>query len=151
MALVKGDVGLGNVDDTSDANKPVSTAQQTALDLKANLASPTFTGTPAAPTAAVNTNTTQVATTAFVNAEILADAAPIAHVGSGGTSHAVVVAGGTAGFMSGADKAKLDGVAAGATANFIDFIFFWEKDHCFMAYQYEIRRRQLPEAYRAYP
>ena len=28
------DVGLGNVDNTSDANKPVSTAQQTALDLK---------------------------------------------------------------------------------------------------------------------
>ena len=27
-------VGLGNVDDTSDINKPVSTAQQTALDLK---------------------------------------------------------------------------------------------------------------------
>jgi cytoskeletal protein CcmA (bactofilin family) len=42
--LVKGDVGLGNVDNTSDANKPVSTAGQTALDLKANLASPTFTG-----------------------------------------------------------------------------------------------------------
>ena len=39
-------VGLGNVDNTSDANKPVSTAGQTALDLKANLASPTFTGTP---------------------------------------------------------------------------------------------------------
>ena len=38
-------VGLGNVDNTSDANKPVSTATQTALDLKANLASPTFTGT----------------------------------------------------------------------------------------------------------
>ena len=38
-------VGLGNVDNTSDANKPVSTAQQTALNLKANLASPTFTGT----------------------------------------------------------------------------------------------------------
>jgi hypothetical protein len=43
--LVKGDVGLGNVDNTSDANKPVSTATQTALDLKANLAAPTFTGT----------------------------------------------------------------------------------------------------------
>jgi hypothetical protein len=43
--LVKGDVGLGNVDNTSDANKPVSTATQTALDLKAPLASPTFTGT----------------------------------------------------------------------------------------------------------
>lgn len=37
---------------------------------KANLASPTFTGTPAAPTAAVGTNTTQVATTAFTIAEI---------------------------------------------------------------------------------
>jgi hypothetical protein len=34
--LVKGDVGLGNVDNTSDANKPVSTAQQTALDAKTN-------------------------------------------------------------------------------------------------------------------
>ena len=34
LNLVKGDVGLGNVDNTSDANKPVSTAQQTALDAK---------------------------------------------------------------------------------------------------------------------
>jgi len=34
--LVKADVGLGNVDNTSDANKPVSTAQQTALDGKIN-------------------------------------------------------------------------------------------------------------------
>lgn len=34
--IVKGDVGLGNVDNTSDLNKPVSTAQQTALDLKAD-------------------------------------------------------------------------------------------------------------------
>lgn len=35
-SLTKSDVGLGNVDNTSDASKPVSTAQQTALDLKAN-------------------------------------------------------------------------------------------------------------------
>jgi hypothetical protein len=41
---------------------------------KAELNSPTFTGNPTAPTAAVNTNTTQVATTAFVNAEIANDA-----------------------------------------------------------------------------
>ena len=40
----------------------------------ASLASPTFTGTPAGPTAAVGTNTTQLATTAFVNAEIANDA-----------------------------------------------------------------------------
>lgn len=31
-------VGLGNVDNTSDANKPISTATQAALDLKANAA-----------------------------------------------------------------------------------------------------------------
>ena len=39
VTLVKADVGLGNVDNTSDANKPVSTAQQAALNLKANTAS----------------------------------------------------------------------------------------------------------------
>lgn len=40
----------------------------TAISTKADLASPTFTGTPAAPTASPGTNTTQVATTAFVTA-----------------------------------------------------------------------------------
>jgi len=49
-------------------------AETTAVALKAPIDSPTFTGTPAAPTAAVSTNTTQVATTAFVNAEIANDA-----------------------------------------------------------------------------
>ena len=34
--VTKAQVGLGNVDNTSDANKPVSTATQTALNLKAN-------------------------------------------------------------------------------------------------------------------
>lgn len=34
VSLDKSDVGLGNVDNTSDADKPVSTAQQTALDGK---------------------------------------------------------------------------------------------------------------------
>jgi hypothetical protein len=43
-ALTKSSVGLGNVDNTSDANKPVSTATQTALDAKASLAGATFTG-----------------------------------------------------------------------------------------------------------
>lgn len=37
---------------------------------KANLASPTFTGTPAAPTAAAGTNTTQIATCAFVTTAV---------------------------------------------------------------------------------
>ena len=34
LSLTKSDVGLPNVDNTSDANKPVSTAQQTAIDAK---------------------------------------------------------------------------------------------------------------------
>lgn len=67
--VTKTQVGLSNVDNTSDANKPVSTAAQAALDLKANLDSPALTGTPLAPTASTNTNTTQIATTAFVQAQ----------------------------------------------------------------------------------
>ena len=80
--VTKSHVGLGNVDNTSDANKPVSTATQTALDLKLNfaaaetnyapLASPALTGVPTAPTAAAATNTTQVATTAYVRGEVAA-------------------------------------------------------------------------------
>jgi hypothetical protein len=135
--ITKAMVGLSNVDNTSDLNKPISTATQSALDLKvdkvsgkglstedytttektklaaiigtntgdqdisgiaanttkigdltsltttvksnlvaavneieagkASLASPTLTGTPVAPTAAAGTNTTQIATTAFVS------------------------------------------------------------------------------------
>lgn len=75
LSLTKSDVGLGNVDNTADASKPVSSAQQTAIDakvadaindgtttvapsqnavfdalaLKAPLASPTFTGTVTVP------------------------------------------------------------------------------------------------------
>lgn len=51
---------------------PVTVAQSqvtnltTDLSAKAPLSSPTFTGTPAAPTASVDTNTTQIATTAYV-------------------------------------------------------------------------------------
>ncbi len=68
--ITKSMVGLGNVDNTTDAAKPVSTATQTALDLKAPLASPALSGVPTAPTAAANTNTTQIATTAYVQTEI---------------------------------------------------------------------------------
>jgi hypothetical protein len=42
----------------------------TAVASKADTTSPTFTGTPLAPTAAANTNTTQLATTAFVVAAL---------------------------------------------------------------------------------
>lgn len=43
----KADVGLGNVDNTSDLDKPVSTAQQAALDLKYNASNPNGFETPA--------------------------------------------------------------------------------------------------------
>ena len=44
----------------------------TALALKSDLSSPTFTGTPLAPTASTGTNTTQIATTEFVTTEVAA-------------------------------------------------------------------------------
>ena len=66
-AITKENVELGNCDNTSDANKPVSTAQQTALNLKANIASPTFTGDPQAPTKSQSDNSTSLATTAYVD------------------------------------------------------------------------------------
>lgn len=55
-SVTKAQVGLGSVDNTSDVGKPVSTAQQTALNLKANLVSPTFSGTVTVPTPVNNTD-----------------------------------------------------------------------------------------------
>lgn len=55
-------VGLGNVDNTSDADKPVSTAQQTAIDAKLNLSGGTLTGfltLDADPTSALHATTKQ--------------------------------------------------------------------------------------------
>lgn len=64
----------GNDARLSDSRTPLThshpesdvTSLVTDLGLKAPLASPTLTGTPLAPTAAVDTNTTQIASTAFV-------------------------------------------------------------------------------------
>jgi hypothetical protein len=58
--------------------KGATSSIQTQLDTKAPLSSPAFTGTPTAPTASSGTNTTQIATTAFVRTEIsnLVDSAP---------------------------------------------------------------------------
>ena len=65
--ITKTDVGLANLDNTSDANKPVSTATQTALDLKANLANPTFTGTVNAAALTLSGDLTVNGTTTTVN------------------------------------------------------------------------------------
>ena len=66
VSLSKNDVGLSNVDNTSDLSKPVSNAAQNALNLKANLTSPALTGNPSAPTQALSNNSTRLASTAFV-------------------------------------------------------------------------------------
>jgi hypothetical protein len=65
--LDKTAVGLGNVDNTSDVNKPISNSVQSGLNLKANINSPSFTGMPTSTTATSGTSTTQIATTEFVS------------------------------------------------------------------------------------
>lgn len=50
VVLGKSDVGLSNVDNTSDANKPISTATQTALNAKQNTLTLTTTGSSGAST-----------------------------------------------------------------------------------------------------
>ena len=72
-------LALENVTNTADADKPISTLAQAALDLKADaatttsalnlkapLASPALTGTPTAPTPATTDISTRLATTAYV-------------------------------------------------------------------------------------
>ena len=49
----KNDVGLGNVDNTSDINKPISTLVQNALNLKQDAITLTTTGSSGASTFAV--------------------------------------------------------------------------------------------------
>ena len=63
------DVRIPGVDTTptsGSGNVVTSGGVYTSLSGKAPLASPAFTGTPTAPTATSGTNTTQIATTAFV-------------------------------------------------------------------------------------
>jgi hypothetical protein len=56
-------------------------SSNTTVTSKAPLASPALTGTPTAPTAAANTNTTQVATTAFVETAIPTSLPPSGNAG----------------------------------------------------------------------
>lgn len=86
---------LDSLANTSIINTLTSTSTVAALsanqgkvlqDSKANLASPTFTGTPAAPTAAADTNTTQLATTAFVIGQAGAAPSDLAATAAAGAS-----------------------------------------------------------------
>lgn len=98
ITIDKANIGLGNVDNTSDLNKPVSTAQAAANTVVQNNAT---------------TDATTKANSAQANA--IAASTPISHVGSTGTAHGVVTAA-INGFMSATDKQKLDGISVGATS-----------------------------------
>lgn len=63
-------VTLDTATSTTSTNGITNKAITTEVNKKANLASPTFTGTPKAPTAAAGTNSTQIATTAFVKTAV---------------------------------------------------------------------------------
>jgi len=85
VVLTKSDVGLSNVDNTSDLNKPISTATQTGLDLKANKAGDTFTGL-------VELRGTTASDTAPLGAELTTTGTGANWTGSGfatGYTHAV--------------------------------------------------------------
>ncbi|MHA8094640.1 beta strand repeat-containing protein [Aquirufa lenticrescens] len=102
----RANLGLGNVDNTADASKPISAATQTALNLKANasdvnagldlkapLASPSLTGVPLAPTATAGTSTTQIATTAFVQSAIASNTVSLGSVNTGSNSQGATLVG----------------------------------------------------------
>lgn len=80
QTLDKTSVGLANVDNTSDANKPVSTAQQTALNLKAD-------------TTVTDGLNTRVTALESANIATLTDAATISTDASAGKHFRVTVAG----------------------------------------------------------
>jgi hypothetical protein len=65
-----------------------------AISTKADLVSPTFTGTPLAPTAGAGTNTTQIATTAFVATAVTAATGALGTM-STQNANSVSISGGT--------------------------------------------------------
>lgn len=88
--ITKDMVGLGNVENVSDANKPVSTATQAALDLKANLAGATFTGDVTVETnLVIDGNLTVTGTTTTVNAADLVVTDPLIYIGEGNNANLV--------------------------------------------------------------
>jgi hypothetical protein len=124
-------VGLSNVDNTSDANKPVSTATQTALNAKQDtLVSGTNVKT-------INGNsilgsgnlsisggggaTNLGYTASATNGIVTSDTGTSATIPAGSTTNASL--------MLPADKSKLDGIATGATANSTDAFLLSRANH----------------------
>jgi hypothetical protein len=96
-STTKAQIGLGSVDNTSDADKPLSTAQVGALNA--------VVATAAADALSKANDAAQTA---------IAASAPASHVGSAGQAHAEASVN-AAGFMSAADKIKLDAISGTGT------------------------------------
>lgn len=94
-SLTKSSVGLSNVDNTSDANKPVSTATQAELDLKAPLDDSALTGVTTAETLEVSGDLTVdgdftvSGTTTTVSTQNLSVSDPMIYMGDGNTTNSV--------------------------------------------------------------
>lgn len=88
-----GDVGGGSIS-CATANTSAGLlgllSDETGTGLAVFNASPTFTGTPLAPTAAANTNTTQIATTAFVMGQLGTNITTVGTISSGTWNGSVV-------------------------------------------------------------
>jgi hypothetical protein len=120
VALTKGDVGLGSVDNTADSAKPVSTAQASAIAavralptggtdnqvLSLLAGTPSWTDTPPASLTDGQVTAPKLAANSVTAAKLAAD-----------VTQDAVPDGTTAKQYTATEKAKLSGVATGATAN----------------------------------
>lgn len=112
ISTVKTDLSINNVDNTTDANKPVSTATQTALDLKRNIADTVvLKGTFSNYDALSKVDITRTIT---ATAPITINGTTSADLSANRTIAIIPATPSVAGSMSAADKTKLDGIAAGA-------------------------------------
>ena len=119
---------VGGVSSSTIATLPTNVAANTAsitantsdILLKAPLASPTFTGTPTAPTPATSDNSTKVATTEYVKNSIVAANAGLSSIGAiSGTSNAkgATISGTTELILTPADASN-GGVVTNGTQTF---------------------------------
>ncbi len=113
--VTKAHVGLGNVDNTSDANKPVSTATQTALDLKADLAGPTFSGNVSLPSTTTigNVSATELSYVDGVTSAIQTQLDAKLNLSGGTLTGALTLSGAPTSDLHAATKQYVDGLAAG--------------------------------------
>jgi hypothetical protein len=105
---------------TTDAVSEGATNQYFTM---ARVRSATLTGLSTATNAVIAATDTVLAAFGKLQAQLTG------HIGSTGASHGNVTAAGAAGFMTGADKTKLDGIATGATANSADATLLARANH----------------------